>query len=175
MQALLVVAKSDKGSAEKLEPSELSSNIRLGESILRDGSKLYEGCEPWVAYYVLTCASVMKLKGFEPGVVQQELLKHRPDNEYKPRWHERFIKKHRGYLVMLGWIRHFNDREATGNSLEPHELQSPISLMKTAEGPADCKCRFELLDSRLNELGFPEAERPYSEFTELPAAYELHP
>lgn len=175
MQALLFVAKHEKGSAEALEPSELATNLRLSESILREGSELYDDYVPWVAYYAMTCASVMKNKGFEPGIEIGEFLSQRPDNSFKPRWHERFIKQHRSYLVLLGWIRYFNERGATRTSLMEHRIEPPMTLVKSASGPADIAARFTVLDSRLNALGFPEGQRPYSDFQEQPAAFKLHP
>jgi hypothetical protein len=175
MQTLLVVAKGDRASAEALEPSELVSNIRIAETILRDGHELYMDYGAWVAYYAMTMANVVKYKGFESGIVESELMGHRPDNSFRPRFVNKYLKQHRGYLVMLGWIRYFNYREATGSKLLHYRLEGPMTHVKSCAGPEDLHCRFQVLDSRLNDLGFPEAVRPYSDFKEYPAAYELHP
>lgn len=150
MQTIYVTNKSERKSAESLEPSELLTNIRSCEDVLRNGSELYD--PQWVAYYALTCANVLKLKGFESGIVQHELLSHKPDNCNAPRWLKRYYDKHRAFLVLLGWMRYF---KARGVDLDIRRTENLLQLFKTHDS--------------WNE------PRQYMDFTELPAAHRLTP
>lgn len=163
MQVLLMPAKNERAAAEALEAPELHSNLGLATTLLVQGSELYEGYEQWIAYYGMTCAKILRDKGYQAPDVS-DMMHYRPDSSIRPRWHQRFIKQHRGYLVLLGWVRYFNERGATG-----------MDLVKQSTDPQDLLSRFVVLDSWLNDNEYPPATRAYAHFEELPAAYVLHP
>lgn len=171
MQAVLVVHKNDRSSAEALEPQELIKNINL----CAGPNELYEHYGDWLCQYALICQNVLKLKGYKPVIDQRVFMEQLRGIDIRPRWHDRFIPQHRSFLAMLGWVRYFNERGATGSVLGPEGRLSVLSTIKEASGPVELLASLNELDNWCDYQGMPTATRSYASFTETPAAFELHP
>lgn len=158
-------------AAEALETGDLQLNI---VSIKREMDR---DAGVWnrvtLAEYGLTSLKVLGSRGF------------RSDNYYNsfkdaykgipvepPLWVKDYCEKHRAYLVLLGWLRHFEDRGAKAYWCEKNGVEPPLNIVKRNKKPL---AEFKALDSRLTALGLFERPRQYYKFSEEPEVVPLSP
>lgn len=92
-----------------------------------------------------------------------------------PGWTQQaiFNKRHRAFLVMLGWFRYLRNRGADRDWVQDKlGIEDLTDLTKCCKSPEELLAGLKRIDS---ELTGPKIHRAYSDFKELPAAHALYP
>jgi len=157
--------------AEVLETSDLQLNIVSIKTELEANRGVWH--DVTLAEYGLTSLRVLGGRGFRSDLYYK-LFKDNfkgvsPD---PPIWVKDFCVKHRQYLVLLGWMRYFEERGAKHYWCQEHQVEHPLSIVKRCKKPLS---EFKALASRLTALGLFERARPYHKFVEEPEVVPLLP
>ena len=159
-------------AAEALETTDLMTNIMNIEREITLPSPNWVGCEDSLGEFGLVSLAVLRFRGMKGPTYSKTFREVFKGVPCVPRWVNDFLERHRSYLVLLGWLRLFEERGAGYYWCEKNQIQH---ITKLVAATTNLPTLLKVYDSRLTELGLPVKQRSYSNFREAPAAYKLQP
>lgn len=158
-------------AAESLETDDLQRNISAIRAELVANKGVWY--DVTLAEYGLTSLKVLSSRGLRNDLYYK-LFKdaYHGTPVDPPLWLKDFTTNHRKHLVLLGWLRHFEERGAKHFFCQENGIEHPLVTIQRCKKPLSI---FKALDSRLTSLGLFERTRQYHRFVEEPEVVQLSP